>query len=210
MGSAGEKAQLLAVLEQARRLGYLGPGPVEDHVKHGYGFVAAAGGDQRGLVVDLGSGGGVPGMILALAWPEATLVLLDASERRTQFLIAAVRQLELGPPRVNVVRGRAEAVGRQGRWRRSADLVVARGFGGPAVVAECAAPLLRVGGRLIVSEPPDEREGRWPMAGLGQLGLSSTGTVCGGGFWYQILSQVEPCPERFPRRPGIPAKRALC
>ncbi|MDQ3679967.1 MAG: class I SAM-dependent methyltransferase [Actinomycetota bacterium] len=144
-----------------------------------------------------------------MAWPEATVVLLDASERRTQFLTTAVRRLELGPPRVGVVRGRAEAVGRQGKWRRAADLVVARGFGRPALVAECAAPLLREGGRLIVSEPPEERDGRWPEAGLEPLGLSSTTTVRRHGRWYQILHQAGPCPERFPRRPGMPGKRPL-
>ena len=205
----GDHAELLAILEEARHLGYLGPGPVEDHVRHGYGFVAAAGSYQRGLVIDLGSGAGVPGLMLALAWPEGTIVLVDASERRTQFLTSAVRRLDLGPPRVSVVRGRAEAVGRQVQWRQSADLVVARGFGRPALIAECAAPLLREGGRLIVSEPPEEREGRWPEAGLEQLGLRRTARVRHHGCWYQTLGQTEPSPQRFPRRPGIPGKRPL-
>ncbi|MDQ3573827.1 MAG: class I SAM-dependent methyltransferase [Actinomycetota bacterium] len=209
MALAGDHTELLEVLEQARSLGYLGPGPVEDHVRHGYGFVAAAGSDHRGRVIDLGSGGGVPGLILASAWPEATVVLLDASERRTQFLTTAVRLLNLDPARVRVVRARAEAVGRQDEWRRWSDLVVARGFGRPALVAECAAPLLVEGGRLIVSEPPEERPGRWPQAGLDQLGLVSTATVRHQGCWYQMLRQTGPCPDRFPRRPGIPAKRAL-
>jgi len=202
---------LLEALREARRLGFLGPGPVEDHVRHSVGFLGAAGGQgEPQLVVDLGSGGGLPGLILALAWPTSRVVLLDASERKAVFLRHAARQLGLIAPRVEVARERAEDLGRQERWRGVADLVVARAFGPPAVVAECAAPLLRTGGRLIVSEPPEGGHGRWPEAGLVPLGLVAA--PCSErheGGWYRVLTQQERCPDRFPRRTGVPAKRPL-
>ena len=67
---------LRATLERARDLGFLGPGPVADHLAHARGFLVAesALGRSPGQVVDLGSGGGVPGLVLAAAWPESSVV----------------------------------------------------------------------------------------------------------------------------------------
>jgi 16S rRNA (guanine527-N7)-methyltransferase len=199
----GRRAALLAQLQRARDLGFLGPGPVEAHIDHADAFVQALT-DVEGVVVDLGSGGGVPGLVLAVARPALHLVLVDARTVRCEFLAEAARALDLD---AEVVHGRAEAVGRSAR-RASAAAVVARGFGPPAVTAECGAPLLTVGGRLVVSEPPPPaRPDRWPAAGLAQLGLVPEGQM--GRPAVQILRQAEPCPEEFPRRAGVPSKRRL-
>ena len=162
----------------------------------------------EGRSLDLGSGGGVPGLVLAKARPHAEWVLLDASARRTAFLVRAVAALGLAP-RVQVVTGRAEELARREDHRASYQLVVARSFAGPAVVAECAAPLLTVGGTLVVSEPPDRQGGaRWPEDGLHPLGLQLAVTTSTPPQFVR-LRQVQRCPERFPRRVGIPTKRPL-
>jgi 16S rRNA (guanine527-N7)-methyltransferase len=101
-------------------------------------------------------------------------------------------------------------------FRGRYDLVVARGFGPPAVTAECAAPFLELGGRLVVSDPPDEPpdrgEGggsrRWPTAPLAALGLAPERSFA-QPYHYQALRQVAPCPDRYPRRTGVPRKRPL-
>ena len=196
------------MLEQARARGFLGPGPGERHIVHALGFAEAAGGRPAGPAVDLGSGGGVPGLPLALLWPTSQWVLLDAGERRTAFLAEAVATLRLSD-RVTVVRGRAEEVGRQPDRRAGHALVVARGFGPPAVTAECGAGLLAAGGRMVVSDPPAGVPGRWPAEPLVSLGLAVGPLVHAEGGSYQVLIQDAPCPARFPRRPGIPAKRPL-
>ena len=196
---------LVRLLEQARSLGFLGPGPVEAHVAHAEGFARAWGAAPPDRVVDLGSGGGVPGLVLALRWPDTSFVLLDASERRTAFLADAAANL--APGRVEVRRARAEEAGRDPELRAGADLVTARAFGPPAVTAECAAPLLRVGGRLVVSEPP-EGESRWPWEPLAALGLVPLRQVRTTAV-YAVLVLGAPCPDRFPRRVGVPAKRPL-
>jgi 16S rRNA (guanine527-N7)-methyltransferase len=197
-----------AVLEVARGLGFLGPGPVEGHIEHALGFVQAVGHERPRRVVDLGTGGGVPGLVLAEVWPDVTMVLLDSSERRTTFLTRAVGDLGFGP-RIRVHRARAEDAGRDPAWRGWADLVVARGFGPPAVTAECAAPLLGVRGRLVVSEPPEGDGQRWPEAGLAVLGLRPSGRLEQAFSRFQILRQEQLCPEAFPRRAGMPEKRPL-
>lgn len=189
------------VLEEARALGFLGPGPVEPHVRHAQGF-AAAFEQPPGRFVDLGSGGGVPGLVLAELWPQAMAVLLDSMERRTQFLAQAVADLGLGD-RVQVVRDRAESYGREHRGQF--DAVVARGFAPPPVTAECAAPLLRIGGLLVVSEPPEEAS-RW--GGADVFGLDALSPL-EGEFRYQVLRQARECPPQYPRRVGVPAKRPL-
>jgi 16S rRNA (guanine527-N7)-methyltransferase len=190
---------VIAALEEARALGFLGPGPVAFHVEHARAYLPALA-DVAGAVLDLGAGGGVPGLVLAVERPDLAFTLLDAMAKRTAFLERAVARL--GLPNVTVRTGRAEAVG---DLRASFDAVVARSFGSPAVTAECAAPLLKVGGRLVVSEPPDGGD-RW--TGAAELGLSEP-TVLPGPPRLVVLVQRSRCPARYPRRTGIPAKRPL-
>jgi 16S rRNA (guanine527-N7)-methyltransferase len=203
------RAQLTAVLGNARRLGFLGPGPVDDHIDRSAAFVGAWSSvrpDPPGTVLDLGSGGGVPGLVLAFAWPATQLLLLDGSERRGTFLRDAVGRLNLSD-RVRVVTQRAEAAGRS-ELRGTSDLVVARGFGPPAVTAECGAALLRPDGLLAVSEPPGGDPSRWPAPSLDVLGLDAVSLIREPAT-IQLLCLRRPFPDRYPRRVGIPSKRPL-
>lgn len=195
---------LATQLERSRALGFLGPGPIEDHVDHASGFVRALEG-VAGRVIDLGSGGGVPGLLLAVARPDLDLVLLDAAAKRCRFLEQAVAALG-GADRVTVAQGRAEVLGR-GPLRGTAAAVIARSFGPPAATAECAAPLLQRGGLLVVSEPPGGPP-RWPAGPLAELGLAVVDQVVPGPR-LQLLRQVTPCPAAYPRRDGVPTKRPL-
>jgi 16S rRNA (guanine527-N7)-methyltransferase len=199
-------ADLASVVAEAQRRGFVGDAPVEDALEHARGFAAGvAEPPQRFL--DLGSGGGLPGLVLLSLWPSATVVLLDANQKRCAFLREAVTALGLDD-RVDVVEGRAEALGRQSGLRGGVDVVTSRGFGRPAVTAECAAPFLRVGGLLVVSEPPSDAAQRWPAEGLALCGLAAERTWA-PRFHYRSLRQVVACPDRYPRRVGVPAKRPL-
>jgi 16S rRNA (guanine527-N7)-methyltransferase len=204
-----DRAGLLeAILEEARALGFLGPDPVERHVRHARTLAGRI--DAPGSFLDLGSGAGVPGLVLAEVWPTARATLLDASTRRTAFCEQAVARLGLAD-RVTVVRERAEVAGRDPALRNGFDAVVARSFSRPAVTAECAAPFLRLGGWLLVSEPPDaaSSEVRWPGEALAELGLGRAAPVSGDQVSSVAAQKVAPTPENIPRRTGIPAKRPL-
>lgn len=201
-------ATLFGVLSEARDLGFLGPGPVEGHIEHSAGFLQAVGEPHPSCVVDLGSGGGVPGLALALAWPGSRFCLLESNERRALFLARATSQLGLDG-RVVVAHARAEEAGRDPMWRGWADVVVSRSFGPPAVTAECAAPLLQVGGRLVVSEPPGGDGERWPAEQLATLGLVPVSRFVQAFSRFQVLRQEQQCLETYPRRVGVPAKRPL-
>ena len=160
---------VLAAFDAARARGFVGSGQdVDALADHARGFVGPIAGATR--VLDLGSGGGVPGLAVAALLPDATVTLLDASVSRTDWLRRVVGRMGWGD-RVQVVTGQAEVLAHDGAWRGSQDAVVARSFAPPLVTAEVAAALLRVGGRLIVSEPPTPDPARWPAAALAQLGL---------------------------------------
>ena len=209
---------LLEVLEGARTLGFLGPGPVTPQVEHAVAYldlleVNDDGQDGLGPYLDLGSGGGIPGLVLATLLPRTRWVLLDSMVRRTGFLGEAVDRLRLGS-RVQVVTARAEEVGRDPTHRMRYRTIVARSFAAPPVLAECAAPLLMRGGTVVVSEPPAEpgatepRPGRWPVTGLARLGLAMERWAAGPPSLAR-LRQVDRCPRTYPRAVGVPSRDPL-
>jgi 16S rRNA (guanine527-N7)-methyltransferase len=186
-------AELRAALEEPARLGILGD-DIGAAIEHARQFSPALRPAQR--IVDLGSGSGMPGLVLAVDDADLEVVLLDASERRTDVLRRTVGRLRLAD-RVEVVCRRAEAFGHDPARRAGFDAVVARAFGPPAMVAECGAPLLRPGGQLVVSEPPDRSSRRWPEEGVAELGLRQD---AGALRHLASFTLVEACPARFPRR----------
>lgn len=214
---------LCELLTEARGAGFLGPGAVDAHLDHADSFaeaVESAWGNASPdghrpdatppTVVDLGSGGGVPALVLAVRWPTSRFLLVEANGRRASFLERAIAELRIST-RAEVATARAETLGRDPARRGRYDVVVARLFGRPAVTAECAAPFLRVGGILVVSEPPvadTEGASRWPPAQLAALGMGESMTV-GDSPHFVAVPQRIACPERFPRRVGVPAKRPL-
>jgi 16S rRNA (guanine527-N7)-methyltransferase len=205
------RARLLTLLSESRALGFLGPGPVEAHVDHALQLAPLLGVPADGArIAELGSGGGVPGLVLAGVLPSTHWLLVEANQRRCRFLEQAVAGLDWRD-RVDVWTGRAEVLGRDPAARGRFAVVLARSFGSPAATAECGSPLLMVGGRLVVSEPPDHRPDRWPADGLARLHLARvTGAdLAGGSGPGVVLRQVAPCPEQFPRRTGVPTKRPL-
>ena len=107
-GAAGARAACWPQLERARALGFLGPGPGRGPHRARRGRSSPPWTAVTGTVVDLGSGGGVPGLIVGVARPDLHLVLVDATAKRCRFLEAAVRRLGLT---AEVVEGRAEVVG---------------------------------------------------------------------------------------------------
>lgn len=162
---------LVQVLADAQRRGTLGDRPVDEVIAHARLFVAALPADVD-LVLDLGTGAGVPGLVIAMERPDARVVLLDRRENRMDALRRDVAALGLGE-RVSVLCAEAEHAARQPDLRGSCGAVVARGFGPPAATASAAAGFLRAGGVLIVSEPPESAENRWDLEMLSHVGLSA-------------------------------------
>lgn len=161
--------ELVAALRDSQRLGMLGQRPVADAIAHAGAFVDALA-SVRGTVIDLGSGGGVPGLVIARRRPDLRLILVDRRARRTDHLRRLVGRLDLAA-RVEVLTIDATELG--SLRPRTADAVVGRGFGPPETTLRIAAPLLRDGGLLVISEPPTSRPDRWPGPVLAALGLAA-------------------------------------
>ncbi|MGH9021059.1 MAG: RsmG family class I SAM-dependent methyltransferase [Acidimicrobiales bacterium] len=194
----------------SRARGFLGPGPLEPQILHAKGFAAVWEADHDAppsSYLDLGTGGGLPGLVLAERW-ACEVVLLDSMAKRVAYLEESLGKPGAAPG-VEVVLGRAEVVARNDDFAGRFELVTARSFGSPAVTAECAARFLRLHGWLVVSEPPtSEGDSRWPEAGLERLGLA-LGPRVSSGATYQVVRKVAATPDEFPRGVGRPSKRPL-
>ncbi len=163
------------------------------------------------LIADIGSGCGIPGLVLAAALPQARVVAVEASGRRCEFIEAAAAKAGIG--NIEAVNSRAE------EWSDGlgeCDLVVARAVAPLAVLAEYAAPLLKLGGTLVAwkgKPDPAELEASGRAASI--LGLESLDVIpvkpwAGGGRrQLQRLRKVAPTPAGYPRRAGMAAKRPL-
>ncbi len=149
----------------------------------------------EGSIVDVGSGGGAPGIPLAVALPEREVTLLESNRRKCAFLERWAREL----PNVRVICGRAE--------EQSVDvwgLAVAKALAPPAVAAEWCLPLVAPGGAAILFVGPSAEAERVASVAE-QLGAK----LADGPPGLLVLRKVAPTPPGFPRRPGVARKRPL-
>jgi 16S rRNA (guanine527-N7)-methyltransferase len=198
------------VLEESRARGFLGPNAIEPHYTHSLGFALCW--DERApdpptSFLDLGSGGGLPGLFLLDRW-QCPAVFTDSMVKRAKFL-EEVLDWEGAPANARVITGRVEETARIPELVEAFDLVTARSFGPPSVTAECGARFISIGGVLIVSEPPEDTQpDRWNTDKLAELGLVAEGRVRHGAA-YQVLRKTHSTPSEYPRSIGIPRKRPL-
>jgi 16S rRNA (guanine527-N7)-methyltransferase len=165
--------------------------------------------------VDLGSGGGLPAVPLAIARPAVQWTLVDSVAKKARILADLVRQLGLS--NVAVLADRAETLGRDPVHRERYGLVTARACAALPVLAELALPLLAMGGSLVAWKGPlterDEevRRGRAAIAHLGggSLRIVDPGVPALGGHRLVIVRKDRATDPRYPRRPGEPARRPL-
>ena len=189
------------ILLEGIRAGQFG-GESKPHGDHAMGFVAFSGVDENpfvGHVVDIGSGAGLPALILADAYPETTWTLIERRSGRTDLLARAIHRLGL-KDRMEILAEDAAVAGR-GELRGMADWVTARSFGPPGDTAECAAPFLRPGGQLLTSEPfNSDIESRWPRSGLERAGLAFIDEWRTEAGRYVRFSRVDVTIDDIPRK----------
>lgn len=164
-------------------------------------------------VIDLGSGGGLPGIPLKVCRPSIEIFLMDSNRKKAAFLGEVIEQLKL--KKAHVLCGRAEEYGQNSDHREQYDLVLSKAVAEMAVLVELALPLLKQGGRAIFYKGPKGKgEARETARAL---------TACGGVLeaeWpYELkdgegrllysIRKISATPSKYPRRPGVPARRPL-
>jgi 16S rRNA (guanine527-N7)-methyltransferase len=165
--------------------------------------------------IDLGSGGGLPALPLAMVRPEMNWTMVDSVGKKATILAEFVQAL--GLRNVTVIADRAEALGRSAAHRERYGLVTARACAALPVLAELALPLLAIGGSLLAWKGPlskTDEEVRRGQEAAGQLGggplrILDPGVAALGGHRFVIVPKERPTEARFPRRPGEPGRRPL-
>jgi 16S rRNA (guanine527-N7)-methyltransferase len=165
-------------------------------------------------IADVGSGGGFPGLVLAVARPEAEYTLIESNQKRAYFLEEAANALHLG--NITVIRERAEDIGHDPAHREAYSLTLSRAVAPLPVLLEYCLPLARVGGHcLAMKGPRADRETERSARAFAELRgritdvrrLSLPEDM--GARTLVLVEKKEATPDRYPRRRGVPAKRPL-
>ena len=154
---------LLRVFAEAQRVGALGPVAPGDVIDHSLAFVEVIPATARTLA-DLGTGAGVPGLVIAVARPDLEVLLVDRRAKRIDAVQRAIFSLGL-EGRVRAVCGDVETLG-HGDHHRSVDVVTCRGFSSPETTIRLSTPWVVDGGVVAISEPPEDQGDRWTAVDL--------------------------------------------
>ena len=162
-------------------------------------------------LVDVGSGAGLPGLPIKIVRPDLHVTLIEADQAKAAFLVYACAAL--GLEGVEVVARRAEDAGRDPAIREAFDVAVARALAPLPVLVELCMPLVRVGGRLLAQKTEGEDVAEASTA-IGLLGGELSGVVRAPSSartagTIVVIDKVRPTPARYPRRPGLPARKPL-
>ena len=161
---------------------------------------------EIGRVIDIGSGGGLPAVPLALAMPQVHFTLLEANTRKCAFLEHVIATLTLA--NVAVAAGRAEELGHRPALREQFDRAISRAAAPPGVLLELALPFVEPGGDLVAQVSPLDPQSLAAAAGL--LGGGSPRVERpGNGGTLLVVPKLRPTPAEYPRRTGVPNRKPL-
>lgn len=165
-------------------------------------------------VIDVGSGGGIPCIPLAICNPAKSIISIEATQKKINFQIEAGRQLKLN--NLTPIGGRAEEIARQAQHREQYDLVIARALAPLNILVELTVPFLKLQGRAIYYKGKDvENEIDKGIKAIQALGAELYGTKFYtlpydfGSRTLLILRKTSFTPPLYPRKPGIPQKRPI-
>ena len=170
--------------------------------------------NQPVYVADLGTGAGFPGIPLAIMLPQVRFVLMDSLNKRISFIDEVVCELEL--KNVETSCGRLEELGRDAAFREKFDAVVSRAVADLRVLCELSSPFLKVGGVLVsykgekAAQELESSENAFSELKLAlEQSVEYTEMNSEKKRSIVVVKKIDFCPDRYPRRTGIPSKRPL-
>lgn len=164
-------------------------------------------------LIDVGSGGGIPGIVLAIVWPETHVTLVESIAKKTAFLVHVASHFAL--PNVHIVSERAETLGQDKQYRAQYDMATARAVAELRVLVEYLLPLVRIGGKVYAPKGPTPHV---------EVEAAKTAITTLGGHLHDIVTINEPpleprtmvrivkrraTPGAYPRLAGTPSKKPL-
>lgn len=164
--------------------------------------------------LDIGTGGGFPGLPLKIVFPAIKLALLEATAKKTVFLQHIVNKLGLND--VEVICGRAEELARQPEYREHFDIVLSRAVAQLSTLAELSLPFCTIGGLFIAqksgdisSEIDSAAKSIETMGGSQPIAKRVELEELAAERYLIIINKTSPTPDKYPRRSGIPSKRPI-
>lgn len=188
------------------------PEDVAVHVRDSLAVLEHVSLDKK-QVLDIGSGAGFPGIVLAMACKDSRFTLVESDLKKSQFLQDACQKIAI--ENVTVERRRVEELGRQKEYRASFDFCTSRAVAAMNILLEYGLPLLRPGGKMLLWKGKNYAS----EIDESQHALEVLGGSVEDVFFYRLLEDRDRCivvvrkdratPDSYPRRTGIPAKRPL-
>ena len=184
---------------------------IREHIADSLSLLTLESIHQAKSILDIGTGAGLPGIVLAILLPETEISLLEANGKKIRFLKNMVIDLRLN---ASVLEGRAEELGHNGLFRGRYDLVTARAVARMNILLELSVPFLRVGGHVGAMKGPDyaadiaEATRALKLLQCGEIHVKNI-SINGKERYLLDIIKLSATPETYPRRTGIPGKRPL-
>ena len=168
---------------------------------------------RNAKIIDVGTGAGFPGIPLKIVRPDIEVVLLDSLNKRITFLNEIIRECQLD--KITTIHGRAEEIANKPEYREKFDISTARAVANISTLSELCTPFLKVGGSFVCMKADAVEEMKNAKNALEILGMKeekiehiilpnidATRTII-------LYKKEKNTPEKYPRKPGMPAKEPL-
>lgn len=170
--------------------------------------------EEKLSMIDVGTGAGLPGIVLKIVFPNVRIVLFDSLQKRLKFLDEVIEKLQL--KEITTLHGRAEDIGRDRKYREAYDLVVSRAVANLSTLSEYCLPLVKQGGTFIsykgseVDEETEKADRAIKVLGgkiqsVGKYILPETDMARS----LVIVDKIKNTPSQYPRKAGVPSKNPL-